>query len=169
VVATASRLQSHIAPASRTPSSASRRRIGWSSRGSWVERISNATHASNRRPGDRSFVDEVDSIVASWCAGRQRDDLVALLAERGIPCAPVRSVEEVAFDPDVAKRRMLVDIDAPGSGPIKVLGTPVRLSTIDPDVPPRPPPALGEHTDEVLGSIGISATEIRRLREAGAI
>jgi crotonobetainyl-CoA:carnitine CoA-transferase CaiB-like acyl-CoA transferase len=57
---------------------------------------------------------------------------------RGIPCAPVRSVEEVAFDPDVAKRRMLVDIDAPGSGPIKVLGTPVRLPTIDQDVPPRP-------------------------------
>jgi crotonobetainyl-CoA:carnitine CoA-transferase CaiB-like acyl-CoA transferase len=64
---------------------------------------------------------------------------------------------------------MLVDIDAPGSGPIKVLGTPVRLSAIDQEVPPRPPPALGEHTEEVLGSIGVSAAEIRRLRDAGAI
>jgi CoA:oxalate CoA-transferase len=121
-------------------------------------------------PARRSLVvDEVDSMVASWSAGRRRDDLVALLAERGIPCAPVRSVEEVAFDPDVAKRRMLVDIDVPGSGPIKVLGTPVRLSTMDQYVPPRPPPALGEHTEEVLGSVGISAAEIRRLRDAGAI
>ena len=52
-------------------------------------------------PARRSLVvDEVDSMVASWSAGRRRDDLVALLAERGIPCAPVRSVEEVAFDPD---------------------------------------------------------------------
>jgi crotonobetainyl-CoA:carnitine CoA-transferase CaiB-like acyl-CoA transferase len=49
------------------------------------------------------------------------------------------------------------------------LGTPVRLSTMDPGVPPRPPPALGEHTEEVLGSIGISAAEMRRLRDAGAI
>jgi len=121
-------------------------------------------------PTRRSLiVEEVDSIVSTWCAGRQRDDLVALLAERGIPCAPVRSVEEVAFDPEVGKRRMLIDIDAPGSVPIKVLGTPVRLSTIDPNLPPCPPPALGEHTEEVLGSIGISVAEIRRLRDAGAI
>jgi len=121
-------------------------------------------------PAQRSLiVDEVDSIVAAWCMGKRRDDLVALLVERGIPCAPVRSVDEVAFDPDVTKRKMLVDVEAPGSGPIKVMGTPIRLSAIDPVLPPRPPPALGEHTEEVLGLIGISAAEIRRLREAGAI
>jgi crotonobetainyl-CoA:carnitine CoA-transferase CaiB-like acyl-CoA transferase len=121
-------------------------------------------------PAERSLVvDEVDSIVASWSAGHKRDELVALLTERGIPCAPVRAVEEVAFDPEVAKRRMLIDSDAPASGPVKVLGTPIRLSTIDPDLQPRPPPALGEDTEEVLGSIGISASEIRRLRDAGAI
>jgi crotonobetainyl-CoA:carnitine CoA-transferase CaiB-like acyl-CoA transferase len=115
-------------------------------------------------PAERSLVvDEVDAIVASWSAGHERDELVALLTERGIPCAPVRAVEEVAFDPEVAKRRMLIDSDAPGSGPIKVLGTPIRLPAIDP-IPLRSPPTLGEHTEEVLGSIGISPSEIRRLR-----
>jgi formyl-CoA transferase len=114
-------------------------------------------------------VDEIDGIVASWSAHYERDQLVELLAERGIPCAPVRSVEEVAFDPDLAERHMLNDSDYPERGPIKVLGTPLRFSELDPELPVRRPPTLGEHTEEVLAAIGISPAELPGLRERGVI
>lgn len=115
------------------------------------------------------IADEVDAIVQTWAASFKRDDLVALLVEHGIPCAPVRSVEEVAFDPELAEREMLRDSDYPARGPIKVLGTPLKLSEVDDQRPVTRPPGLGEHTEEVLASIGITGPELRGLEEQGVI
>jgi formyl-CoA transferase len=115
------------------------------------------------------IVDEVDAIVAAWAATFDRDDLVEMLMARGIPCAPVRSVEEVAFDPHVADREMLKDSEYPMRGPVKVLGTPLKLSDVDDRRPVQPPPKLGEHTEEMLSAIGITGAELRRLRDAGTI
>jgi formyl-CoA transferase len=115
------------------------------------------------------IADEVDAIVQAWAASFKRDELVALLIEHGIPCAPVRSVEEVAFDPEMAEREMLRDSDYPTRGPIKVLGTPLKLSEIDDRRPVQGPPRLGEHTEEVLTSIGIVGPELQRLRDEGVI
>jgi formyl-CoA transferase len=64
---------------------------------------------------------------------------------------------------------MLNDSDYPERGPIRVLGTPLRSSEIDPQLPIRRPPTLGEHTEEVLASIGISPAELAGLRERGVI
>lgn len=123
-----------------------------------------------RSPRSRHLiVEEVDGLVAAWTSARKRDDLVMLLIEHGIPCAPVRSVEEVAFDPEVTEREMLKDSEYPTRGPIKVLGTPLKLSEIDDRQPVQPPPLLGEHTDEVLTSIGIAGAELQRLRAEGVI
>src|SRR5208283_2158131 len=111
------------------------------------------------------IADEVDAIVQAWVAPFKRDELVTLLLDHGIPCAPVRSVEEVAFDPELAEREMLRDSEYPSRGAIKVLGTPLKLSEIDDRRPAAPPPTLGEHTEEVLASIGISGEELQRLRD----
>jgi CoA:oxalate CoA-transferase len=115
------------------------------------------------------IADEVDGVVQAFAASFKRDDLVALLVEHGIPCAPVRSVEEVAFDPELAQREMLKDSNYPGRESIKVLGTPLKLSEIDDRRPAVPPPTLGEHTEEVLASIGVAGAELQRLREEGVI
>jgi formyl-CoA transferase len=123
-----------------------------------------------RSPATRSLiVDEVDAIVSAWAATFKRDDLVERLMARAIPCSPVRSVEEVAFDPDATDGEMLKDSEYPERGPIKVLGTPLKLSDLDDHRPVQPPPVLGEHTAEVLDSLGISGTELQRLRDEGAI
>jgi crotonobetainyl-CoA:carnitine CoA-transferase CaiB-like acyl-CoA transferase len=123
-----------------------------------------------RSPSSRSqIVDEVDTIVAAWTANRKRDELVDLLVARGIPCAPVRSVEEVAFDPEVAEREMLKDTEYPTRGSVKVLGTPLKLSQRDIHRPILPLPSLGQHTEEVLTSIGITRAELKRLREEGVV
>jgi crotonobetainyl-CoA:carnitine CoA-transferase CaiB-like acyl-CoA transferase len=63
---------------------------------------------------------------------------------------------------------MVVELDQPGAAaPVRLLGVPVKLSRT-PGAPAGPGPALGEHTQEVLGSLGYSAEEIEALLEAGA-
>ncbi|HUY37973.1 MAG TPA: CoA transferase [Candidatus Binataceae bacterium] len=117
------------------------------------------------------IADEVDALVAGWTVKHQRDALITILIEAGVPCAPVRNVEEVITDPETAMRGMLVDSNYPSRGAIRVSGSPVKLS----DAPQpnraslRRPPELGEHTAEVLESIGISAQEIADLRAAGVV
>jgi crotonobetainyl-CoA:carnitine CoA-transferase CaiB-like acyl-CoA transferase len=117
-----------------------------------------------------AIADEVDGIVTDWTRAHRRDDLVETLMEHGVPCAPVRSVAEVASDPEIDRRKMLMDSEFPTRGPIRVLGSPLKLSQAD--YPPgqmKRPPALGEHTAELLASIGIDSPALARLREDGIV
>ncbi|HJU29600.1 MAG TPA: CaiB/BaiF CoA-transferase family protein, partial [Candidatus Binataceae bacterium] len=115
-----------------------------------------------------AIADEVDGLVSEWTRVHPRDHLVRVLMERGVPCAPVRSVDEVVADPETKRRRMLIPSESAGRGAIRVLGSPVRLLGAQAS-DPSPPPILGEHTKEVLAAIGIDAAEIERLRAAGVI
>jgi crotonobetainyl-CoA:carnitine CoA-transferase CaiB-like acyl-CoA transferase len=70
----------------------------------------------------------------------------------------------------VRARERVVELDQPGTAePVRQLGVPVKLSRTPGDTAQRPGPALGEHTEEVLGELGYSAEEIRALLEAGAV
>jgi CoA:oxalate CoA-transferase len=116
------------------------------------------------------IADQVDEMVSRWTRPQRRDDIIRILIEAGVPCAPVREVEEVLADPEVAERGTLIDSTYPNRGDIKVAGSPVKLSAIAPEeIPHGRPPELGEHTEEVLASIGISRERIAQLREDGAI
>ena len=110
-------------------------------------------------------VDEVDRAVAGWTRGKRRDQLIAALIAVGVPSAPVRTIEELTADPEVARSGMLLDSEFPTRGAIKVGGSPIKLSEApQPGRPQMPPPVLGEHTAEVLASVGIDAAELERLR-----
>jgi crotonobetainyl-CoA:carnitine CoA-transferase CaiB-like acyl-CoA transferase len=90
------------------------------------------------------------------------------LRSAGVPCGPISTVDQIAADPQVRAREMLVEIDHPSAGRITVPGLPVKCSGTPGSIR-RPPPRLGEHTIEVLGELGIPATEIPRLRREGVI
>jgi CoA:oxalate CoA-transferase len=82
----------------------------------------------------------------------------------GIPCAPVNTVDKVADHPQVAAREMLVDIDHPVIGPMKLAGLPVKLSAT-PGKVERPGPLLGQHNQEILGELlGYDARQIEELK-----
>jgi CoA:oxalate CoA-transferase len=116
------------------------------------------------------IVDEVDALVSQWTRKNRRDDLVDLLIEHGVPCSPVRAIGEVAADPEVARRRMLLDSEYPTRGHIKVLGTPLKLSDAPDDAQPlRRAPALGENTKEILTAVGIDSAELESLRAQGVV
>jgi crotonobetainyl-CoA:carnitine CoA-transferase CaiB-like acyl-CoA transferase len=115
-------------------------------------------------------VDEVDRAVTGWTGGLSRDELIATLTGQGVPCAPVRTIEELVADPEVARRGMLLDSEFPSRGAIKVAGSPIKMSQApQPERPWLRPPVLGEHTAEVLASIGIGAAELERLRGDGVV
>jgi formyl-CoA transferase len=115
----------------------------------------------------------------------QRDVLVPILQERfgtqtseewrvallgaGIPCGPINSIDQVFSDPQVLAREMLVELPHPTAGALKLAGSPLKLSRT-PVRDNKPPPLLGQHTEEVLKRyLGYSDTDITWLREHGAI
>jgi CoA:oxalate CoA-transferase len=114
------------------------------------------------------IIDEVDGIVAGWVAGRRRDELVQVLIEHGVPCAPVRTITEVAFDPELEERGLIRDGEFCGDA-VKVLGSAIKMSRPDDVQVSGRVPALGEDTAEVLGAIGIDEAEIAELRREGVV
>ena len=106
--------------------------------------------------------------IEAVMASRPRAHWLALFETRDIPCGPINNYEEVMADPHVLARELVVETDHPVLGRIKTLGTPVKLSDT-PLTPGRPAPLLGQHTDEVLGELGLTADEIADLRRVGAV
>jgi crotonobetainyl-CoA:carnitine CoA-transferase CaiB-like acyl-CoA transferase len=107
----------------------------------------------------------LDGVFAGW----KRDALVNALIQAGVPCGSVRTVAETLADPQIAARAMIATLPHETVGEIRVLGTPLKLSETPADVRTAPP-TLGQHTFAILhNDLGMSDSEIRDLREAGAI
>ena len=108
-------------------------------------------------------------ILVERLRARPAADWIVLLTEAGIPCGAVRDLEEVFLDPQIVERAMVVALDHPVAGAIRTLGVPVKLNDTPGSVR-TPPPTLGQQTEEILGrDLGLEASAIARLREAGAI
>jgi crotonobetainyl-CoA:carnitine CoA-transferase CaiB-like acyl-CoA transferase len=86
----------------------------------------------------------------------------AALAPLDVCYAPVATLDEAFDDPQLRHRGMVVEMETP-AGPMRFFGPPVRLSDTPASVR-TPPPALGQHTDEVLRSLGVDDAAIARLR-----
>jgi crotonobetainyl-CoA:carnitine CoA-transferase CaiB-like acyl-CoA transferase len=96
------------------------------------------------------------------------DEICAALHEAGIPAAPVRTIPEVAKDPHLWERQMLVKMEDAVAGEMYLPGATVKLSKTPARVGPVPTP--GQHTDEVLGGLlGYGRETLTALRTAGAV
>jgi crotonobetainyl-CoA:carnitine CoA-transferase CaiB-like acyl-CoA transferase len=112
--------------------------------------------------------DEVDRVVGEAIAGFDREEVVRRLSAAGIPVAPVNTADQLLADPQTVSRPMMRETDHPKLGRIPILGFPLSFSAIDPAIR-RPPPALGEHTDEILAESGYGAEEIASFRKRGIV
>lgn len=99
---------------------------------------------------------------------RDRDDWNRLLIAADACVGKVYGVDEMVQDPQVLHRRMIVDIEHPEWGPVRQFGTAIKLSESRAQ-PRAAAPVTGEHTDEVLRQLGMTQTEIARLRETGVV
>lgn len=87
----------------------------------------------------------------------------------GLPCGPLNDIPHAAEHPQVQAREMLVDVEHPDGFSQKIADTPVKLGRTPGGIQ-GPPPALGEHTDEVLSRLlGLSTDEIGSLRQAEVV
>ncbi|MGW3290490.1 CaiB/BaiF CoA transferase family protein [Streptomyces sp. NPDC001002] len=113
--------------------------------------------------------EEILPVLDAIMRTRTRDDWLALLDEHDVPAGPFNEMPEVFADPQIRHRGMLVEIDDPVSGPLPLLANPIRL-TATPVEGYAPPPALGEHTAEVLrGLAGVTEDQLAGLRARGVV
>ena len=99
---------------------------------------------------------------------RTRDDWQAFASEHDCCLEPVLELDEALDSELVRAREMVVELDQPGAErPVRLLGVPVKLSRT-PGAPAGPGPALGEHTEEVLATLGYSGEQVAALLESGA-
>jgi crotonobetainyl-CoA:carnitine CoA-transferase CaiB-like acyl-CoA transferase len=124
-----------------------------------------------------------DFIARQWDDGEIRDEMFRFfresfrrktlaawreeLGDDEICFGPVNTIGEALEDPQLRHRGMIVEITTP-SGSMTTFGVPVKLSET-PGAVRTPPPSLGEHTDEVLASIGYGRDEIARLHQSGIV
>ncbi len=114
------------------------------------------------RPGSDAHA-EVERIFLE----RTRDEWQAFASEHDCCLEPVLGLDEALDSELVRAREMVLAVDQPGAeSEVRLLGVPVKLSRT-PGEPAGPGPALGEHTEEVLSSLGYSAEEIAALLESG--
>ena len=91
--------------------------------------------------------DELIGLLSDRLTTRSASQWIAELEAAGVPCAIVRTLEEVFASPEGAAA--IQDIVDPVRGPLRLVAEPIRLEGVTPPVR-LPPPRLGEHTDEVL-------------------
>ena len=111
---------------------------------------------------------ELAALIEADTSRQPRAHWIAELEQAGVPCGPILDYEDALTTPQALAREMTVDVDHPTLGPLRTLGTPIKMSAA-PLNPRRRAPMLGEHTDEVLAFAGYGSEEIARLRSSGAV
>ena len=118
--------------------------------------------------GRVQHVDMLDAYVGDWIAARSREEVLDAFTEAGAAIAAVYNARDIVEDPHVRETEMLIEVDDEDLGPVLQHNVMWRLS----DSPGRirfTGRALGQDTDEVLGELGYSASEIEELKKSEAV
>lgn len=110
----------------------------------------------------------INAIVGGKLAAGTTAYWVETLNAAGVPSGPVNSVAEVFEDPQVLAQEMVLDVEHPGFGMVRMLGFPVKLSDTPCQVR-RTAPELGEHSDAILTELGYGAEALAAFRRDGVI
>jgi CoA:oxalate CoA-transferase len=111
----------------------------------------------------------LEPILTAVMKTRTTQKWMEALEQAGIPCGPVNNIAQVASDPQIAARDMIVKVRHPEAGEFKLVNSPFKFSRTPCKVA-RVSPELGEHTQEVLSQLlGMTPEEISQLKDSGAI
>lgn len=107
--------------------------------------------------------------LAQWCADKTSAEVLSAMEAARIPAGPILSPRQVLEDPHVTAKSLFKHTDYPGAKhPAPIMQTPVELSATPGKIRHRAP-QLGEHTEQIMLSLGYSAAEIAALREKRVI
>ena len=117
-------------------------------------------NASNRMP---KVFDIFKYIEDNVLADKTKDEAVEYLSKFDVPCGPVKSMKEIAHDPDLRASGTIVEVDHKARGKFLTVGSPIKFSAFTPEI--LESPLLGEHTDDVLANLGYTEEQIAELKE----
>ena len=114
-------------------------------------------------------VEKVDEIVESWSKTKTSAEIMTIFKEEGLACGTVHNVAEVSKSEHSNARGMLVEVQQPQMGPVKIPGCPINFSETPIEIK-NPAPLVGEHTKEIICDfLGYSDEEYQRLIDDGII
>jgi crotonobetainyl-CoA:carnitine CoA-transferase CaiB-like acyl-CoA transferase len=122
---------------------------------------------NNRKARIEHYDTLVEQLTPIFRGGR-REDWLRRLTEMDVPAAPINTLDEVFADPQVQTYGFPIEVEHPKMGKMKLLGNAVDMSRTPPSID-RPPPMLGEHTEEILTGLGFDRAAISDLRVKEAI
>ncbi len=121
-----------------------------------------------RNPGRVEHMDKIDQAIGAWTCKRTLDDILKLMGENGIPAGRVYTVKDIVKDEHYQAREMLKRITLQDGSSLLVPGVVPKLSKT-PGQFKGGGPELGQHTEEVLKSLGVSDAALSELRNKGVI
>ena len=111
---------------------------------------------------------KINAVIQEKIGTRSCSFWVDYLNRSGIPCSTIANLREVFQDPQVLHQEMLLEIDHPGYGPVRMTGFPLKFDSTKCKVR-LPAPRLGEHTSEILETLDMGAEAAKGLREKGIV
>ncbi len=115
----------------------------------------------------QSHIFEIFAEIEKLLANKTKFEAIEMFRKYGIPCAPVLSMKEIAYDPALRASGTVVEVPHKQRGPYLTVGSPIKFSDFTPMITGSP--LLGEHTDEVLTGLGYSAEQITKLSDAKVV
>jgi crotonobetainyl-CoA:carnitine CoA-transferase CaiB-like acyl-CoA transferase len=113
---------------------------------------------------------EVIAELEQLFATRTRAEWLEQLKGLDVCVGPVNDLAEAMDDPQLVHREMFIEADVPGAGPWTHVGNPIKLASGRSEATTvRPPPKMGEHTAELLATVGVSADDLEGLRSNGVV
>ena len=107
---------------------------------------------------------QLKAVLDGVFPGKSVDAWIELLEGAGIPCGPINTVDRVLKDPQIQAREMIVEIEHPVAGHLKMPGLPIKLSAT-PGAVEKPAPLLGQHTEIILQELlGMNAAQVADLK-----
>ncbi|AZR72679.1 carnitine dehydratase [Anoxybacter fermentans] len=94
--------------------------------------------------------DKLKPIMDEIISKKTAAEWIEELDKAGIPVGPINTIDKLFEDPQIKARNMLVDVNDPEIGKMKVAGNPIKMSSFEDEKDRQPAPNLGEHTEEIL-------------------
>jgi crotonobetainyl-CoA:carnitine CoA-transferase CaiB-like acyl-CoA transferase len=121
-----------------------------------------------KNDGRAAQMGRIDEAIAAWTSKYTQDEVLKTMDKAEVPAGRIYTAADIAADPHYAARGMIQSVVAGDGEPLKVPGIIPKLSGT-PGAIRTPAPKLGEHTDEILTSLGLSRDDISRLKEKSVI